>query len=257
VCERGIFGIRHCLHRVPIQSLFTPWHSSSLFHQSRDGPVHQSIGPWAYGRAGPNRKAHLVPLIAITAAMTTGINEWQSFESNRLDHKFVATPYLLGLVSLSVTLHVLVGQITNLGKWIPHVKRPDLCHSSSKPALRTSSAVVNPQFLLLETPHSSFSSHRYNLRLCYEAKCLRRRPSWGIPQLLLSKYTFNQLPSSGFARHGLVSSHRLFHPKALQRVWPASHAPFPLPAIGLQNTGRNLTASATSPLTPEDPNLPS
>jgi hypothetical protein len=116
-----------------------------LFHQSRDGPVHQSIGPWAYGRAGPNRKARLVPLIAITAAMTTGINEWQSFQSNRLDHNFVATPYLLGLVSLSVTPHVLVGQITNLGKRIPHVKRPNLCHLSSKPALRTSSAVVNPQ----------------------------------------------------------------------------------------------------------------
>src|SRR3954454_14887581 len=33
----------------------------------------QPIGPWAYGRAGPNRKAHLVPLIAITEPMSSQV----------------------------------------------------------------------------------------------------------------------------------------------------------------------------------------
>jgi hypothetical protein len=34
------------------------------------------------------------------------LTSWQSFQSNGLDHKFVATPYLLDLVGLSVKLHV-------------------------------------------------------------------------------------------------------------------------------------------------------
>jgi len=83
---------------------------------------------------------------------------------------------------------------------------------------------------LQKTQHFSFSSHRYNLRLCYEAKCLSRRLSWGTSQLLLFKYLLNQLSSNGFIRHDLVSSRHLFHFKALQRAWPASHAPFPLSA---------------------------
>jgi hypothetical protein len=62
-----------------------------------------------------------------------------------VDHKPVTTPYLLDFVGFLVKLRVLVGQIANLGKWIPYVKRPNLCYSSSKPALRTSSAVVKPQ----------------------------------------------------------------------------------------------------------------
>src|SRR3954469_3780333 len=48
----------------------------------------QPIGPWVYGRAGPNRKAHLVPLIAIT-----GGRKWSMFKQCKVINTMTSFNY--------------------------------------------------------------------------------------------------------------------------------------------------------------------
>jgi hypothetical protein len=62
-CAERVFYILYSVYRIPIQSIFTlppfpPNHVTA-----------QPIGPWAKRRAGPNRKALLVLLIAFTSGL--------------------------------------------------------------------------------------------------------------------------------------------------------------------------------------------
>jgi hypothetical protein len=78
VCEKGI-----CVfYTVFVAPQFRPLLLSGALPFSAKHVTAQPIGTWAYGRPEPNRKAHLVLLIATTAGGRFHSFQYQAFPSS-------------------------------------------------------------------------------------------------------------------------------------------------------------------------------